>query len=104
MNDLIKKRERLLRRLNKYSDFVRGSINCVCAKCNRAHCICEKKTTRKSYRLTYKSSGQRTRIIYVSKNRLAEMKKKISNYSKARNIIEEIVETNIEIFKKKADG
>ena len=101
MKDLIKKREKLLDRLGKYSDFVRGSINSVCAKCNRAHCVCKKKTTRKSYRLTYKSSGQRTRIVYVPKDRLAEIKKKISNYSKARKILEEIVETNVEIFKKK---
>ncbi len=103
MNYLTGKRENLLKRLDKYSDFVRGSINCVCAKCNRAHCVCKKKTTRKSYRLTYKSSGQRTRIVYIPKDRLAEIKKKISNYSKARNIIEEIVETNVEIFKKKSD-
>lgn len=99
MKDLIKKREKLLNSFNKYSDFVRGSINSVCAKCNRAHCVCEKKTSRKSYRLTYKSSGQKTRIVYIPKDRLSEIKKKISNYSKAKNIIEEIVEANIEIFK-----
>ena len=102
MKIMIKKREKLLKKLDKYSDFVRGSINSVCAKCNRAHCVCKKKTSRRSYRLTYKSSGQKTRIVYIPKARLAEIKKKIYNYSKAKNIIEEIIETNVAIFKKQA--
>ncbi len=54
-----------------------------------------------TFRLTYKSNGQKTRIVYIPEVRLSEIKKKISNYSKAKNIIEEIVETNVEIFKKK---
>jgi hypothetical protein len=34
---------------------------------------------------------------------LPEIKRKIANYSKLRKIIEELVETNIEMFKRKAD-
>lgn len=103
MKDLIGKREQLLTRLEKCADFVRGSINNVCAKCNRAGCICEKRTSRRAYRLTYKDREQRTRIVYIPKERLPEIRKKIANYSKLRKIIEEIVETNIEMFKRKAD-
>ena len=32
-----------------------------------------------------------------------EIKRKIANYSKLRKIIEEFVETNIKMFKRKAD-
>jgi hypothetical protein len=101
--DLIRKREKLLARLGGCTDFVRGSINSVCAKCNRAGCICEMRTSRRAYRLTYKDSGQKTRIVYVPRVKLPEIRRKIGNYSKLRKIIEELVETNIEMFKRKAD-
>ncbi len=103
MKDLIQKRKQLLVRLEQCADFVRGSINSVCAKCSRAGCICERPTSRRAYRLTYKDSGQRTRIVYVPRARLPEIKRKIANYSKLRKVIEELVETNIEMFKRKAD-
>ena len=66
-------------------------------------CICEKQTSRRAYRLTYKDSGQRTRIVYVPRARLPEIKRKIANYSKLRKLIEEFVEINIEIFKRQTD-
>jgi hypothetical protein len=103
MKDLIRKREKLLARLENCTDFVRGTINSVCARCSRAGCICEKQTSRRAYRLTYKDSQQRTRIVYVPRARLPEIKRKIANYSKLRKVIEEFVETNIEMFKRKAD-
>ena len=103
MKGLIRRREKLLARLESCTDFVRGAINSVCAKCSRAGCICEKKTSRRAYRLTYKDSQQRTRIVYVPRARLPEIKRKIANYSKLRKIIEEFVETNIEMFKRQAD-
>ena len=100
MKDLIQKRKQLLMRFEQCSDFVRGSINSVCAKCNRASCICERPTSRRAYRLTYKDSQQRTRIVYIPRGRLPEIKKKIANYAKSRKIIEKLIETNIELFKK----
>lgn len=103
MRDLNRRREKLLARFENCTDFVRGSINSVCAKCSRAGCICEKQISRRAYRLTYKDSQQRTRIVYVPRARLPEIKRKIANYSKIRKIIEEFVETNIEMFKRQAD-
>ena len=99
MRDLIEQRKKLLMKLEQYSDFVRGSINSVCAKCNRAHCICEKRTTRKAYRLTYKDHQQKTRIVYIPKHRLPRIKKMIANYARSRKIMEQLIETNIAIFK-----
>jgi hypothetical protein len=99
MKDFIKKRKQLLLRLEKCSDFVRGSINSVCAKCNRAGCICERPTSSRAYRLTYKDSQQNTRIVYIPRGRLPEIRKKIVNYAKSRKLIEKLVETNIEAFK-----
>ena len=100
MRGLMRKRDGLLKRLGACSEFVRGSINSVCAACNRARCICDKRTLRKAYRLTYKDSQQRTRIIYIPRSRLGEIRKMITNYAKSRRIIEQLIETNILLFKK----
>lgn len=102
MKNLIQKRKKLLIRLKQCSDFVRGSINSVCANCNRARCICERKTSRRAYRLTYKDCRQKTRIVYVPRNRLPQIKKMIANYSKSRKIIEELIEINVGLFKREA--
>ena len=100
MKRLVRKRNALLKRLEACSEFARGSINSVCATCNRARCVCDKKTLRKAYRLTYKDSQQRTRIVYIPRSRLAEIRKMIANYAKSRRIIEQLIETNILLFKK----
>ena len=100
MNNSSRKRNALLKKLNQYSEFVRGSINSVCATCNRASCICKKKSSKMAYRLTYKDSQQKTRIVYVSRSKLPKMRKMIANYVKVRKIIEQLVELNIVEFKK----
>ena len=100
MKELMAKRRRLLKELMKCSNFVRGSINGVCAKCSRSHCICEVKTAKRAYRLTYKNREQKTRIVYIPEAKLPKIKIMIVNYSKSRKITEQIIETNIQIFKK----
>ena len=99
MKDLLRKRNILLKKFERCSDFLRGSINSVCAKCNRAGCICEKKTSRRAYRLTYKDGRQKTRIVYAPRSGLPRIRKMIANYSRSRQLIEELIETNIKIFK-----
>ena len=102
MKDLVKRRNELLKEFEKCSDFMRGSINSVCAKCNRARCICDKKTSRRAYRLTYKNSEQKTRIVYIPQSKLPKIRKMIANYAKLRKIIDQLIEINIENFKKEA--
>jgi len=100
MKDLIRRREALLKKFVQCSDFARGSVNSVCAACNRAGCVCEKKTSRKAYRLTYKDSRQKTQIVYIPKNRLPEIRRLMANYSKSCKIIEQLIEANLAAFKK----
>ena len=96
MKDLIRKRNALLEK------FARGSITSVCSTCNRARCICEKKTSGRAYRLTYKDSRQKTRTVYIPRSGLPRIRKMTANYAKSRDIIEQLVETNIEMFKEEA--
>jgi intergrase/recombinase len=102
MKDPARKRKTLLTKLDQCSQFVRGSITSVCATCNRARCICQKKlSSPRAYRLTYKDSRQKTRIVYIPRDRLPRMRKMIANYARVRKLVEQLIETNIEEFKKK---
>ena len=67
--------------------------------CNRAKCICLNKSSLVAYRLTYKDSQQKTRSVYVKKDHLPRMQKMIANYALLKELIEELVEINIEVFK-----
>jgi hypothetical protein len=97
--NLVKKRNDLLKKLAQFSAFVRGSITSVCSTCNRARCICSKKSSLMAYRLTYKDSQQKTRSVYIKRDQLPRMRKMIANYVRLRKLIEQLVEVNIEAFK-----
>jgi hypothetical protein len=100
--DPVKKRNDLLNKLAQFPEFARGSITSVCSTCNRARCICLKKSSLMAYRLTYKDSQQKTRSVYVKKDQLPRMQKMIANYALLRELIEKLLEANIEVFKKES--
>lgn len=102
MRNLLRKRKAILKKIGQCSAFVRGSINDVCATCNRGRCTCRKKSSRRAYRLTYKGSQQKTRIVYVPRKHLPRIQQMIVNYARLRKLIEKLVETNIEMFKEEA--
>ena len=102
MRNPTRKRNMLLKKLAQCSEFVRGSISSVCATCNRAHCICKRKSSRRAYRLTYKDSQQKTRIVYVPRSQLLRIRRMVASYARLRKLIEQLVETNIEVFKEEA--
>jgi hypothetical protein len=99
MEPLLRRRRVLLAEFERYSEFVRGSITSVCATCHRARCICAQTSPRRSYRLTYKARGQQTRIVYVPGHRLPRIRRMIANYARLRKLIEQLMETNIAVFK-----
>ena len=99
IESLVSRRDQLISKLSSFREAVRGSINSVCAKCQRANCACESKTAKKSYRLTYKDKSQKTRIVYVPKDRLGEVKRMIGNHARMKKTLNDIIALNIEIFK-----
>ena len=99
MHALVKRRDTLLTKLSATGGFIKGSITCVCGTCARSRCICTKKSTAKAYRLTYKDAQQKTQIVYIPRKRLLEMKRLIANYARMRALVQQIIQTNIAIFK-----
>lgn len=99
MQTLIRRRKALLKRLVTQGNFVRGSISRVCGTCARSRCICATSGTTQSFRLTYKDARQKTRIVYIPRTRLANMKRLIANHARMRTLIQQLIDTNIAIFK-----
>ena len=99
MQHLIKRREALLKRLVAGGNFVKGSIGNVCGSCARSRCICAKASATKAFRLTYKDTHQKTHIVYIPRNRLAQMQRLVANYARMRTLIPQIIVSNIAIFK-----
>lgn len=100
MENLTQKQKKLSQKLLLCCDMIKGSLSSVCATCNRANCICKTKSGKVVYRLTYKDENQITKTVYVPSGRIKEMEKRILSFEKARKIISEIIEINIQIFKK----
>ena len=99
MQHLIERREALLKRLVAGGNFVKGSITSVCGTCARSRCICAKTCATMPFRLTYKDARQKTHIVYIPRNRLAQMQRLVANYARVRVLIPQIINTNIAIFK-----
>jgi hypothetical protein len=101
MKNLKVKQKKLMAEFLKHKNMIRGSISSVCSGCNRANCICDNKEKARAYRLTYKGKAQSSKIVYVPKSRLTEIKSLIMNYKKNKEIIDQLIDVNVEIFKKK---
>lgn len=54
---------------------------------------------RESHLLTWKGKGNKTRTVYVSKDRLEKVEEMIANYREAKRTLERIVELNVCLFK-----
>lgn len=78
---------------------VKGSITSICNKCKRANCICKVKTKKKDHRLTYKDENQKTKIVYVPKAKIKELKSMIKNYQNLKKYLNQLIDINIEMFK-----
>lgn len=86
--------EKKLLKLQNIKRMLKGSLNKVSSKSTN------KEGKRKVVnQLTYKGKENVTQTIYVSASRLAETKKMIDNYQKAKNILNKILELNVELFK-----
>jgi hypothetical protein len=91
-----KKISAMLAKLSAADRLLKGSVSkVVLGKKKRG------KGKRESLLLTYKVAGNRTRTVYVGRERLSEVKEMIAAYRQARKALEQIVELNVRLFKMK---
>jgi hypothetical protein len=86
--------EREFLKLQNLKRMLKGSLNKVSGKSDGKDGKCKVVN-----QLTYKGEKNITKTIYVSAVRLAETKRMIDNYQKAKKILNKILELNAELFK-----
>ncbi|HPO91681.1 MAG TPA: hypothetical protein PLJ44_11280 [Victivallales bacterium] len=85
-----------MKKLSKVGKMLKGTVSKVTLGVKKSG---QGKKT--SYLLTYKGPGNKTRTLYVSRERIAEVKNMITKYKDAKSAIENIVELNVQLFKMK---
>ena len=86
---LIKKRMSLIKKIEKYGNFIKGSVSR----------ISKNGVSASGYYLTMKDKNQKTITKYISEKELRAVEKSINNMKKVRELIEEISLLNIKILK-----
>jgi len=88
--------EKELSKLSTTGEMLKGSISKVVLGGRKSG-----DGERASYLLTYKGEVNKTKTVYVEKDRVMEARRMIGNYRKAKRILEQIVELNVRLFKMK---
>lgn len=79
--------------LSKCGGLLKGSI------CKVSRCRNSDGTSRESWMLSFKTTGNKTKNVYVRPEKLADARMMVENYKKAKAALENIVAFNIELLK-----
>ena len=101
-NALRKRRQTLLGKLPPLAGILRGSLIERYKPCGKPGCKCAKgRGHGPKFYLSVSFPNLRPQIDYVPQNRLAETKKFLTNYQRAREILEQICEINRELLRRR---
>jgi hypothetical protein len=99
---LRKRRQALLGKLPPLAAILRGSLIKRYKPCGKPGCKCAKgRGHGPKYYLSVSFPKFRPQMAYVPQNRLAQTKKYLANYQRAREILEQICEINRELLRRR---
>ena len=99
---LRKRRQALLGKLPPLSVILRGSLIERYKPCGKPGCKCAKGPGHgPKYYLSVSFPKFRPQVDYVPQNRLAQTKKCLANYQRAREVLEQICEINRELLRRR---
>lgn len=99
---LRKRRQALLGKLPPLSVILRGSLIERYKPCGKPGCKCAKGPGHgPKYYLSVSFPKLRPQMDYVPQNRLAQTKKYLANYQRAREVLEQICEINRELLRRR---
>jgi len=93
---LVAKMERLRVRLAGTGEVLKGSLSPVGSKKGQPQ-------HNAGYLLTYKGKANKTQSVYIRKDMVPTVKGMIRNYKQAKQTLEDMVETNVKLFKARRD-
>lgn len=98
IRSLQKKRQRLFKKLNTLTMMVPGSFVHRMKKCGRRYCWCHTKGGHPAYQLTYRHQGK-TITIHIPEQHVKMFEEGVKEYSKAKQIIDQITQINLQIYR-----
>ena len=95
---LLDRRDAALRELRTLGNLMRGSLVLTGVRCGAPRCDCAKgvKHLKKHLKVTLKGH---TRTAYVGEQRAPEVQQLLSEYLRARALIEELTTVNLELLR-----
>lgn len=95
---LLERRDAALRELRTLGNLMRGSLVLAGVRCGAPRCECAKgvKHLKKHLKVTLKGH---TRTAYVGEQRAPEVQQLLSEYLRARALIEELTAVNLELLR-----
>jgi hypothetical protein len=96
--ELEKRRDALLGQLHNLGNLMRGTLIQARVKCGWKGCVCESGEKHEKVHLSLNLHG-RTRGCYVGEARREAVGALIHEYQRARHIIEQLTEVNLELMR-----
>ena len=95
---LERQRDALIEQLHGLGNLMRGSLVQAHVKCGRKGCECEQGEKHEKVHLCLNLHG-RTRNLYVGRTREEAVAGLVQEYQRARRIIEELTEVNLDLLR-----
>ncbi len=101
--ELKKRKEKILNSLPPMDDLIRGSLITRGIKCGKPNCRCASGDGHKSFYLSSYYNG-RTYMDYIPKSYKEWMSRGIESYGIIQNLLAQLTEINLELFRRKELG
>lgn len=99
MDELVKKRFKIWRKVVTVGDFVRGCVVVLRRPCARSGCrVCRSGRRHPATYLSMKEKG-RTRFVYLPKERVAHARRMVGEWKRLEELLLEMSRTNAEILR-----
>jgi hypothetical protein len=94
-----KRAQAALHRLQQIGPFIAASLVCVHHRCGSPTCHCASGKGHPSWRLTYKSKGQKTKTVYVPVDLVEEVRLWTQEHRRLKKLVAEISAAQIELVR-----
>lgn len=96
---LLNRRKRVLSKMPKLEEAIRGSLVIMNRFCGKPNCRCLKGQKHKAIYLSQSFKGK-TRMVYIPSHAVEKIAGHIKNYRKARSILNMLSDINIKLLTK----
>ncbi|GFP23848.1 hypothetical protein HKBW3S44_01335 [Candidatus Hakubella thermalkaliphila] len=99
LETLAARRKGILKTIARMQDILPGNLAASYLPCNKGNCKCARGELHgPKWTLTWKEEGK-TKTLYIRQAEVAEVRKETENYGKAKGLLRQAAQINLELFK-----